>query len=289
RRDLLARALAKHPVPDNVPYLLRGVSSGDGTTMQLCMESLGKVEFRPTKPEEYRAVLLAGLKLGQQGGKGAVNLLRNWTGVAPPQGDDITTLLGHYQDWFAEKFPDEPAAQLLAEDIDKTRYTVGQLLEFLERDPKGTQGNAERGKQVFAKANCLKCHRFLKDGEGVGPDLTTLRRRFQKKEILEAVLLPSQVISDQYAAVTITTVDGLVHTGMPLPNPGSKNVLLLLSDATRLEIAPEKVEERVKAKASVMPEGLFKDLTLAEIADLFAFLETSRNNAEPAAAAADKK
>jgi hypothetical protein len=35
-----------------------------------------------------------------------------------------------------------------------------------------------------------------------------------------------------------------------------------------------------------MPEGLFKDLTLAEIADLFAFLETSKNNPEPAPIAA---
>ena len=26
------------------------------------------------------------------------------------------------------------------------------------------------------QANCFKCHRFLKEGEGVGPDLTTVRR-----------------------------------------------------------------------------------------------------------------
>ena len=45
---------------------------------------------------------------------------------------------------------------------------------------------------------------------------------------------------------------------------------------------PDKVDAKVKAKVSVMPEGLFKDLTLEEIADLFAFLETSKNNPEPA-------
>jgi hypothetical protein len=76
---------------------------------------------------------------------------------------------------------------------------------------------------------------------------------------------------------------------MPLPNPGSKNLLLLLPDATRLEIPPEKVEEKQKAKVSVMPEGLFKDLTLEQIADLFAFLETSKSNPEPAATAAAAK
>ena len=179
--------------------------------------------------------------------------------------------------------------QLAQADTEKTKYTVDQLVEFLDKNPAAAKGDAARGRDVFAKANCLKCHRFLKEGEGVGPDLTSVRRRFQKKEIIESVLLPSQVISDQYTAVTVVTTDGLVHTGMPLPNPGSKNLLLLLSDATKLEIAPGKVEEKVKAKVSVMPDGLFKDLTLDQIADLFAFLETSKSNPEPAPPAAAGK
>lgn len=282
RRDLLARALAKHPLPENVPYIERGVAAGDGTTAQLCMEALSKSDYQPTKPEEYRAVILAGLKLGQQGGKGAANLLKKWTGFDPPAGDNVDAALAGYQHWYGEKYPDEPPAELEKEDTDKTKYTVLQLVEFLEKDPAAAKGDVARGKLVFTKANCAKCHRYLKDGEGVGPDLTTVRRRFLKKEILEAVLVPSQVISDQYSAVTVQTVDGLVHTGMPLPNPGSNNLLLLLPDATRLEIAPEKIEEKVKAKVSVMPEGLFKELSLEEIADLFAFLETSKNNVEPA-------
>jgi len=93
------------------------------------------------------------------------------------------------------------------------------------------------------------------------------------------------VISDQYAAVTVLTTDGQVHTGMPLPNPGSDKLLLLMPDATRLEIPADKIEEKTKAKTSVMPEGLFKDLSLQQLADLFAFLETSKNNPEPAGAA----
>jgi putative heme-binding domain-containing protein len=283
RRDLLARALAKHPLAENVPYLLRGMASGDRTTAQVCLQALAASDYKPTKPQEFRAVILAGLKLGKEGGKAAVNVLQKWTGSVEKKVDDVAVALAEYQQWFVERYPDESAPELAKEDTEKTKYTVQQLIEFLEKDPAATRGDATRGKQVFAKANCLKCHRFLKEGEGVGPDLTTLRRRFQKKEIIESVLLPSQVISDQYAAVTVETTTGLVHTGMPLPNPGSENLLLLLSDATRLEIPADKVDAKVKAKVSVMPEGLFKDLSLEEIADLFAFLETSKNNPEPAA------
>jgi putative membrane-bound dehydrogenase-like protein len=285
RRDLLARALAKHPLAENIPYLMRGIVSGDETTMQVCLQAVASGDYRPSRPEEYRAVIVAGLKLGKDGGKAALNVLHKWTGAIDKKVEDVAAVLTEYQQWFVEKYPDEPVPELAKEDTDKTKYTVEQLVEFLEKDPAAAGGDAARGKLVFTKAACIKCHRFLKEGEGVGPDLTTLRRRFRKKEILEAVLLPSQVISDQYTAVTVETKAGLVHTGMPLPNPGSNNLVLLLSDATRLEIPADSVETKVKAKVSVMPEGLFKELTIEEIADLFAFLETSKNNPEPAGSA----
>jgi len=289
RRELLARAIAKHPTAENVPYLTRAVGTTDSTTMQVCIAALAEADYKPAKPEEFRTVILAGLKLGGGGGKAVVNLLKKWTGSDHKRGDNIAAALAYYQQWFRDTYPDSPAPELAKADTEKTKYSVDQLVEFLEKNPAAAKGDVARGREVFAKANCLKCHRFLKEGEGVGPDLTSVRRRFQKKEIIESVLLPSQVISDQYTAVTVVTTEGLVHTGMPLPNPGSKNLLLLLPDATRLEIPPEKVEEKQKAKVSVMPEGLFKDLTLEQIADLFAFLETSKSNPEPAATAAAGK
>ena len=73
---------------------------------------------------------------------------------------------------------------------------------------------------------------------------------------------------------------GLVHNGMRIPGTdGGDVVVLLLSDATRLEIPRSKVEETVASKVSVMPVGVLNELSLAEVADLFAFLETSRFNA----------
>jgi hypothetical protein len=56
----------------------------------------------------------------------------------------------------------------------------------------------------------------------------------------------------------------------------------LLSDATKVVVGKDKIEDQFPSKLSVMPEGLFKNLTEQEIADLFGFLETSRSNPEPA-------
>jgi putative membrane-bound dehydrogenase-like protein len=282
RREQLARSLAARPTVENWPYLVRSLQFGDSTTLQLCMQALKGIDQKPEQPEQIRSVILAGLKLGQNGGLVATALLQRWTGSPHKAGKDVPAALAHYQAWFREKYPQSPPAELSPVDLDKTKYSYQQLVDFLEQDPRGQQGSAERGKAIFAKANCIKCHRFVKDGEGVGPDLTTVRRRFQRKEIVESLVLPSQVISDQYRMVTIETVDGLVYTGMPLPQQGKANtVLLLLSDATKLEVPKKKIEEMTTSKTSVMPEGLLKDLSLEEIADLFAFLETSKSNPEP--------
>ncbi len=138
---------------------------------------------------------------------------------------------------------------------------------------------------IFTKARCVKCHRFQSEGENVGPDLTSVRRRFQRKEIVESILYPSQVISDQYRMVQVETKEGQVYVGMPIPGVKKNDKLvLLLSDTTRLEIPKSRIEEETTSKISVMPAGLLDPLSLQEVADLLAFLETSKFNAPVAAA-----
>ena len=80
-----------------------------------------------------------------------------------------------------------------------------ELLSYLD-SPAGRKGDVARGRIVVDKAQCIKCHKFGKDGEGVGPDLTTVAKRFKRGDILESILYPSKAISDQYRSVTITTL-----------------------------------------------------------------------------------
>lgn len=282
RRNVIARGLAAQPTAENAPYYLRALLLADLTTLQQTLQALRQTEFKPEQSEPYRAAIVAGLKLGNQGGGQAVQLLQKWTDSQAPQGKDPLTALAHYQAWYAEKFPAAPAAVLVQDDLEKSKYSLQQLVDFLET-PVAQQGDVTRGKAVFAKANCLKCHRFVNEGEGVGPDLTTVRRRFQKREILESVLFPSQVISDQYRSQTVVTTDGLIYNGLIVPQPGVTNaVTILLSDATKVTVPKDKIDEQTPSKTSVMPEGLFKELSLQDIANLFAFLETSKLNPEPA-------
>jgi putative heme-binding domain-containing protein len=277
QRPLVTRALARHPIAENVPYLIKGMALRDATASQLCIEALLAAEFAPNAPSALREAILAGLRLGPRGGKAALQLLQKWTGNPFDPLQPVEAALAGYQSWFAKNYPDEPPAVPPQEDVSKTGYTVDRVADFLQNDPAAARAEAARGRVLFfGTAQCAKCHRFGVEGEGIGPDLTTIRRRFQKREIVESIILPSQVVSDQYAAVTVVTRKGSVHTGLPLPSGSKQKVLLLLPDATRLELDADDVEERATSKVSIMPEGLLKGLTLADIADLFAFLETSR-------------
>lgn len=285
RRDRVAAKIAERPVPESREYLLRSLLFASPQTLQVCLRGLDRLDVKPEKPEEIRQVILSGLKLGDSGGKVAVELLKEWTDQTPPDGD-VAGALSFYQDWFRRTYPNEPRAELPKVDDEKERYTYDQLYQFLEDDPKGRAGDPQRGKLAYAKAQCNKCHKFGSEGQGVGPDLTSLRRRFQRKEILEAIVYPSQVVSDQYRTVTIVTVDGLVQTGMLAAQEDADKLVLWLNNGERAEITKEDVEEQKPSAISLMPPALLNDLSLEEIADLFAYLETSKTNPEPAAATA---
>jgi putative heme-binding domain-containing protein len=279
RRELVVRAMAAQKAPSHWPLLVKSLDFADSTTLQLAIAALREMDQKPDKPAAMRAAIVAGLRLGDNGGLPAAALVEKWTGEKHDPAAGATAALTHYQGWFAQTYPDETPAELPAADAEKTRYTIAQLVEYL--DGSGSAGDAVGGREVFTKANCAKCHKFGAVGEGVGPDLTSVRRRFQRREIVESLLAPSQVISDQYRSLTVLTIDGQIHTGMPLPNQGEGKVVLLLPDAKRLEIPNDQIDEQSPARVSVMPEGVLKDLSLEEIADLFALLETSKQAAGP--------
>lgn len=285
RRESIARAIAVSPVADDWPVLLRTLQFADETTQQLCLGALADLDRKPDKADAYRTVIQAALRLKENGGLAATGLLHTWTGIDDKSEHDVAKAVAFYQKWYRQKFPSAPPAELPKADTEKSKYTFEQVVDLSEHDGRGS---VDRGRLIFAKARCAKCHRFGSDGEGVGPDLTSVRRRFQRKEIVESIVYPSRVISDQYRMVQVETKEGQVYAGMPIPGV-SKNdkLVLLLSDTTRLEIPKSRIEEQTASKTSVMPAGLLDLLSLQEVADLLAFLETSKFNA-PVAEAAKK-
>lgn len=167
-------------------------------------------------------------------------------------------------------------------------WTMEELLPLVEN---GLQGrNYEQGRKMFGAANCFACHRFGGEGGAVGPDLTGLAGRFDVKYMLESILEPSKVISDQYEAVQILTTDGKVVVGriVNLAGEGLRINTNMLDPDAQVNVNRDQIEEMIPSKVSMMPTGLINSLHPEEILDLMAFLMSrgDRNHsmfAKPAA------
>src|SRR5262249_34738622 len=73
--------------------------------------------------------------------------------------------------------------------------------------------NFDRGRQLYGAVACAACHRFVNEGGSIGPDLTAVSGRFSLHDLLESIVEPSKVISDQYQAINIRRKDGDVISG----------------------------------------------------------------------------
>jgi putative heme-binding domain-containing protein len=193
-----------------------------------------------------------------------------WTGErAGDDGADIAAQLAGWQAWYAEKFPDRAAAEL-PKPAEGTKWTSSDLMAHLASE-EGRIGSAEKGSAVFAKAQCAKCHRLGNRGERLGPDLTNLSKRFSRKEIVESILFPSHVISDQYASKTVITTDGKSYTGIVAAGAAGETIILQ-PDGRKVAVLEDQIDEVVASKVSAMPEGLLNELSPEEVSDLFAYL-----------------
>ncbi len=277
QRDLVARALAASPSPENWPYLLRGLESPSGLVVFDVVEALRKIPTRPKldDPGPYRALLLASRRWQGKSRWQVVELLRHWSNgrrFGAEEGEWQPELMA-WSRWFNQTFPKEPAlSNVLAVPVAESRYKWEELLTFLEKDSVGRRGNVARGRVAFEKAQCLKCHKFGKEGEGIGPDLTTLSKRFKRADTLESILYPSKVISDQYRSTLFVTRKGQQLIGLAAPQ--GDTVTVLQNDGTKVLLKKDEIDQQFASLVSVMPEKLLDTLTTEEIADLFAFLES---------------
>ena len=78
------------------------------------------------------------------------------------------------------------------------------LNDYLEETPR----NYERGKEMYAAALCEACHTMNGMGGNIGPDLSQIGTRFSRGDIVEAIISPSDAISDQYGATVFTMKNG---------------------------------------------------------------------------------
>ncbi len=160
-------------------------------------------------------------------------------------------------------------------------YSLDELLTLAAGKMKGR--DFKNGQKMFGAARCIVCHRFGSDGGATGPDLTQLAGRFTLKDMTEAIVDPSKVVSDQFKATIVETKDGKAYTGK-LINDTADSITLVIDPENSTKIAEIKksdIEEMQASMTSLMPKDLLKTLNENEVLDLLAYL-MSRGNPQDA-------
>ena len=154
------------------------------------------------------------------------------------------------------------------------KWTVADVLAAAKDGLKPGSRNFAHGERTFAAARCIVCHRFSGNGGSTGPDLTQAGGRFQVKDVVEAIVEPSLVVSDQYRASVVQTADGQVFTGrIVAESPERITVVTDPEDATKVvEIQRSSIEEIHQSAASLMPAGLIDQFNEDEVLDLVAYV-----------------
>ncbi|MCE9562291.1 MAG: c-type cytochrome [Planctomycetes bacterium] len=134
--------------------------------------------------------------------------------------------------------------------------------------------NFKNGERAFAAARCVVCHRVGGDGGATGPDLSQVAGRFGIKEMSEALVEPSKVVSDQYKASVIRTVDDKTYVGKIVNDAGDKYTIVTdPEDSTKVvEVKKSDVESVKPSNVSLMPEKLLNSLNEAEVLDMIAYM-----------------
>jgi putative heme-binding domain-containing protein len=155
-------------------------------------------------------------------------------------------------------------------------WTLADLKPLAEKNR--APGDPKRGAAIFREALCSRCHRAGATGPAVGPDLTFVARRFDRGDMLEAIVEPSRSVAENYRNVNIVTDSGRVLVGRLVSTGDFRAEKLRLAvdplhPGQVVEIDKKEVTEQRLGDTSPMPQGLLDGFTRDEIADLLAFLE----------------
>ena len=158
------------------------------------------------------------------------------------------------------------------------------LAEILSLVGNGLSGrDFDKGQRAYAASRCASCHRFLGRGGSLGPDLTNAAGRFGYRELLESILEPSKVISDQYGSTIVVTAQGDAHVGRIVSE--TDDALEISTDPfepdTLTKISKSAVVSRRPSPTSSMPEKLIDVLNEDEVLDLLAYILSRGDRRDP--------
>ena len=152
------------------------------------------------------------------------------------------------------------------------QWTTAEVVD-LARD--GLAGrDLARGARMYRAASCDQCHRFAGTGQAGGPDLTAVATRFSVRDLVEAIVEPSRVISDQYELTELVLDDDSIVLGRVVSRDrnGVRVMPSFLVPDAHVTVDPARILSEQASMTSPMPAHLINGMNDDEVRDLLAYL-----------------
>lgn len=166
------------------------------------------------------------------------------------------------------------AEDLFGGDSSPRQAVIDDYQAALERT-----GSAEAGRAVFAQT-CSACHRIGDVGVALGPDLASSPNR-APEAMLVHILDPNRYVMPNYVQYVVVDATGRTYTGMIVAQSAT-SVTLKREKGETDTILRANIDELASTGKSLMPEGLEKTVSIEQMADLFAYLQSIPPAAAPA-------
>lgn len=264
--------LGRKPSAADRKVYLRGLNSTQPAAVDACLTALLKLP-RSNDPAEQYTLLATARRLTHDEREykyreSVVRLLQNnmnqslgfvfGTSGYRPQPE----ALARWENLLVQRFPKfkpVPAGGQAAQQILSRIKTIAWA-----------GGNVDRGKQLFSKLSCAKCHGGRK---ALGPDLQGVGKRFSKQDLFASIVDPNRDVSNRYQVTTVQTKSGKSFSGLAAYE-SVDGVLLRDSQLNTIRIEASDIDSKAKQKLSLMPAGLLKDATDQQLADLNAYMQS---------------
>ncbi len=264
-RDAALPLLARHPIAEDRELFREGLLSHRPEVVRASVEALRAVGPLGPEPKLLAAMIRSGKQLpaGRQSDELRRLLSERLQSITGQRhGLDFS----RWSEWLASEYPQEAAE---SDDLDGVKIERWRkrlaLIDW-------SQGDAERGRLVFQKAQCASCHG---GSQALGPDLTGVGQRFSREDRLTAIVQPNRDVPARYRMTRIETTDGRTYQGLVVYE-AADGIILQVGAAETVRLSESRIESRQPTDRSMMPAGLLDNLTDAEIADLDAYLRSLR-------------
>ncbi|MCA9048369.1 MAG: HEAT repeat domain-containing protein, partial [Planctomycetaceae bacterium] len=271
-QDAVLRVLTENPQPADRPLILRGLESYQTETIARCIGALLKLPKNNDAAEQYLLLKSAGRLMHDEAEfrvrEQVMRLLENNTGrdfgfVYGAAGYRLQAdALLRCEDVLTQRYPGYSPP---LEGGDAAQHVLSALSKVAWSD-----GNAESGRLLFSKFACTRCH---SGRTALGPDLHGVTKRFSQRDLFIAIVDPNRDVSARYQTTSVETKAGKVYSGLVVYE-SVDGILIRDADHKTFRIESSEIESITRRRASLMPNGLLRNVSRQDLADLNAYLQT---------------